>query len=54
LELVRNPAGRIGMASRAEALFREKFLAERVYDDMAAHLEVLARSRTGAVRATGK
>jgi glycosyltransferase involved in cell wall biosynthesis len=53
LELVRNPAGRIGMAGRAATLFRQKFLAERVYDDMAAHLEGLARSHTGAVGATG-
>jgi glycosyltransferase involved in cell wall biosynthesis len=41
-ELSRNHARRHAMAERAEALYRGQFVAERVYDEMATHLETLA------------
>jgi glycosyltransferase involved in cell wall biosynthesis len=41
-QLARNPSLRASMSRRAERLYTERFVAERVYPDMAAHLEELA------------
>jgi glycosyltransferase involved in cell wall biosynthesis len=55
--LSRNAPVQSAMAQRAEALYREEFVAERVYDRMAVHLETLAalyedgRRRPGGVGA---
>ena len=44
VELSQHDDRRLSMSRRAETLYRGHFVAERVYDDMAAHLEQLAAS----------
>jgi len=41
-DLTANPARRAQLSARASTVFEERFVAERVYADMAAHLERLA------------
>lgn len=43
-----NPVRQQAMATRARALFERRYVAERVYGEMAGHLELLAGARHGA------
>jgi glycosyltransferase involved in cell wall biosynthesis len=48
LMFVRHPERRASMAAHGVRLYRDRFVAERVYDDMAAHLEHLATRSVSA------